>query len=166
MPHAVPALLGSGPSTARDWSLKEVVLAAASETVKAHSCWTATKREEERALSPPAHGGLTVVASYPALPRPRSRLFLVPFSFSARPRPAASWPWPGFPLRPPALPSPSSLVFLCWLWLQGLRVPVWCGVPAWLLPEVFPSAIVRLISGDRVLCCSPKQLMSFLRMIM
>lgn len=37
-PHAAPTptpvVLGSGPSTARDWSLKEVVLAAASETVK------------------------------------------------------------------------------------------------------------------------------------
>jgi hypothetical protein len=39
-PHAAPTpvVLGSGPSTARDWSLKEVVvLAAASETVKGGS---------------------------------------------------------------------------------------------------------------------------------
>ena len=44
-PHAAPTptpvVLGSGPSTARDWSLKQVVLAAASETVKGGSSCSA-----------------------------------------------------------------------------------------------------------------------------
>lgn len=44
-PHAAPTptpvVLGSGPSTARDWSLKPVVLAAASETVKGGSSCSA-----------------------------------------------------------------------------------------------------------------------------
>jgi hypothetical protein len=44
-PHAAPTptpvVLGSGPSTARDWSLKQVVFAAASETVKGGSSCSA-----------------------------------------------------------------------------------------------------------------------------
>lgn len=79
----IPVVLGSGPSTARDWSLKEVVLAAASETVKGGSSRIPPAGPRRGGRGAPTVGrpalpvGLHRCRLVADVPRPRPALFLL-----------------------------------------------------------------------------------------